>query len=154
MGCGWLGWGERIQMIIKLKYTLVNQDERYLGHTYWLANEGWLQWVVLQTLVILWLKLGIVRLVERIHVELRKGCINLGHEPAYAGHVRLASEELHSLLNTCRTNHYSHSKRNNLGRKSHFRRSRTQAVRRTTCSCCICQRNGTSEIRVGEQRTP
>ena len=71
MGCGWLGWGERIQMIIKLKNTFMNQDERYLGHTYWLANEGWLQWVVLQTLVILWLKLGIVRLVERIHVELK-----------------------------------------------------------------------------------
>jgi hypothetical protein len=59
-------------MIIKLKSTLVSQEEKYLGHTYRLANEGWLRWVVLQSLVVLWLKLGIVRLVERIHVELKR----------------------------------------------------------------------------------
>lgn len=53
------------------KNTFVNQDEKHLGDTYRLANEGWVQWVVLQSLVVLWLKLGIVRLVERIHVELK-----------------------------------------------------------------------------------
>lgn len=59
-------------MIIKLKSTFVSQEEKYYGHTYRLANEGWLWWVVLQSLVVLWLKLGIVRLVERIHVELKR----------------------------------------------------------------------------------
>lgn len=59
-------------MIVKLRSTFVSQEERYLGHTYRLANEGWLQWEVLQSLVVLRLKLGIVRLVERIHVELKR----------------------------------------------------------------------------------
>jgi len=72
MGLGWLGWGERIQMIVKLRSTFVSQEERYLGHTYRLAKEGRLQWEVLQSLVVLRLKLGIVRLVERIHVELKR----------------------------------------------------------------------------------
>jgi len=73
-----------------------------------------------------------------------EGYINLRCDPASAAHVRLASEEPHSLPKTRRTNHYSHLKRNSWGHKSHFRRSRTQAVRRTTCFCCICQRDGTT----------
>ena len=59
-------------MIVKLKSTFVSHEGTYLRHTYRLANEGWLKWVILQSLVVLWLKLGIVRLVERIHVELKR----------------------------------------------------------------------------------
>jgi hypothetical protein len=51
---------------------IYEHEERYLEDTYRLANEGWLRWIILDSLVVLWLKLGTVRLVERIHVELKR----------------------------------------------------------------------------------
>ena len=77
------------------------------------------------------------RRAEKVHISLR-------YDLAHAAHVRLASEGPHSLPNTCRTDHYSHLERNSWGRKSHFRRSRIQAVRRTTCFYCLSQRVGTT----------
>jgi len=51
---------------------LCEREEKYLEDAYRLANEGWLRWIILHSLVVLWLKLRIVRLVERIHVELKR----------------------------------------------------------------------------------
>ena len=51
---------------------LCEREEKYLEDAYRLANEGWLRWIILHSLVVLCLKLRIVRLVERIHVKLKR----------------------------------------------------------------------------------
>lgn len=59
-------------MIIKLKSAFVRHEGRYFEDAYWLANEGRMRRIILQSLVVLRLKLRIERLVERVHIELKR----------------------------------------------------------------------------------
>jgi hypothetical protein len=47
-------------MIIKLESIFVRHEGKDLEDAYWLANEDWLWWVILHSLVVLRLNLRIV----------------------------------------------------------------------------------------------
>jgi len=59
-------------MIIELENTLVRREKKCLKSVYRLANEGRPLREVFQPLVVLRLKWGIIRLVQRIHIELKR----------------------------------------------------------------------------------